>query len=531
MIYNPQKEYDEALAKLHAEHATAHLDELVKRSGVDPAQNRKTVAECERCKASLKKLKRKLFWLRFWRVVCCITILLIPVVIWGLNPKIKALRAEIGKLDQRVNALYEQACAQMAPLNRLFTDRDALTLIEKTLPFMKFADCFTAEQEKDMRENYDFSERSGNEECAVDVLAGRYHENPFVFERKRVHRLGTEVYHGYLTIHWTETYRDSKGNMQTRHRTQTLHASVVKPKPYYHTQMLLHYCAQGAPDLTFSREDTHLENKSERAVGRYVKKGERKLKRKADKALRKNEEFTAMANTEFEVLFGATNRSDEVQFRTLFTPLAQTNMVDLILDPNGYQDDFCFYKKRRTNTVVTQHSQGRPLYLLASHYRSHSFDIIKNSFLTHNKTFFRQVFFDFAPLLAIPAYQERPVHSLKPLPDLSRRYSYMECEALANAMPRSLVVHPETRTEAILKSTYLGKNGTADEVSVRAYTYAIAKRLDFVLVLGGDGHMHSVPVPWDEYLPLESERRFLVGKDTGERHTVAASRNGLHIYQ
>ena len=343
--------------------------------------------------------------------------------------------------------------------------------------------------------------------------------------------MGTETYHGYLTIHWTETYRDSKGNVRTRVRSQTLHASVVKPKPCYHTQLRLHYCAQGAPDLTFSREDTKLEDKSERAVERYVKKGEKKIKRKSEKAVRTGGEFVSMSNTEFEVLFGALDRSDEVQFRTLFTPLAQTNMVELILDPDGYRDDFSFYKRKRTNVIVTQHSQGRPLSLSADRYRSHSFDLIKASFISGNQSFFRQVYFDFAPLFAIPAYQERPVHSLKPLPDLSQRYSYKECEAMAERVPRGIAVHPATKTEAILKSSYVASSGGADEIAVRAYSYDIAKRVDLVTVLGGDGRMHSVPVPWDEYLPLEHESRFLVGDRVIEGADVMASHNGLYIYQ
>lgn len=42
--------------------------------------------------------------------------------------------------------------------------------------------------------------------------------------------------------------------------------------------------------------------------------------------------ITLLANDEFEVLFRALNRNNEVQFRLLFTPLAQQNMIDLLLD-------------------------------------------------------------------------------------------------------------------------------------------------------------------------------------------------------
>jgi hypothetical protein len=91
-----------------------------------------------------------------------------------------------------------------------------------------------------------------------------------------------------------------------------------------------------------------------------------------------------MSNSDFEVLFDALDRNNEVQFRTLFTPLAQTNMVELIRSSSGYGDDFNFIKQNRTNKIVTQHSQGRVINLLASAYFSYSFDIIKENFINKN---------------------------------------------------------------------------------------------------------------------------------------------------
>lgn len=112
-----------------------------------------------------------------------------------------------------------------------------------------------------MRINYDFCEFDENEKSTIDVLAGNYNENPFLFENKLIHTMGTETYHGYKTIHWTETYRDSEGKLRTSHRSETLHATVTKPKPFYSTQVVLNYCSQGGPDLAFSRDASHLEQR------------------------------------------------------------------------------------------------------------------------------------------------------------------------------------------------------------------------------------------------------------------------------
>lgn len=531
VIYDPLEEYEQKLKDLHAEKTKQFFDALVERSGVDIAQNRETVRLYNEYKENVSKLKKKLNWRRFWRVLMFLTLILIPVAILKLNPLIKELKAQIEAADQKAEALLLEAHRQMEPLNTLFTDRDALKLIEATIPLLSFQEHFSAKQEEDMKLNYDFSASDSSEQSTLEVLAGTYNENPFLFENKRIHTMGTETYHGYKTIYWTETYRDSNGKMRTRTRSQTLHASVTKPKPFYNTQVVLHYCAQGGPDLSFSRDATHLERKGEREIERIVRRGERKLRRKNDRAVSQNQEFTSMSNSDFEVLFDALDRDNEVQFRTLFTPLAQTNMVELLLSKEGYGDDFHFIKRKRTNKIISNHSQGREINLLPQQYHSYSYDIIEGNFTGKNAGFFKAVYFDFAPLLAIPMYQERPVHSLKPIPDYARLYSLKECEVLANAMPARYVVHPETKTEAILKSKYVGTRDGVEETRITAYSYDMEKRVDFVSVLGGDGHFHSVPVEWSEYLPLEAQNNFFVAAGTkAAGRSIKASRDGLCIF-
>lgn len=530
VIFNPQEEFDTALRERHFSNATTYLDALVKHSGVDIEENRKTVQEYYRLKEDLKSLMRKRNWLRFFRVLMCITVILIPLVIWKMTPRIRALKQEIETADQKAEQLLKLAYRQMQPLNSLFTQRDALQLIEDTVPLIRFHSCFDARQEEDMKINYDFRETDPRDQSTLDVLSGHYNENPFLFENKLIHTMGTETYHGYKTIHWTETYRDSNGKLQTRSRSQTLHATVEKPKPFYSTQVVLNYCAQGGPELSFSRDATHLHKKSDKAIERYVKKGSRKLKKKTDEAIRKNDDFMSMSNEDFEVLFDALDRTDEVQFRTLFTPLAQTNMVDLILSKTGFGDDFHFIKQRRSNRIISTHSQGRDIDLKPECYQSFSFDIIRENFIGKNTEYFKAVYFDFAPLWAIPMYQERPVHSLKPIPDHSRQYSLKECEVLANALKETYTVHPDTKTRAILKSSYVGSRDGMDETCVTAYSYDIMQRVDVVPVMGGDGRVHSVNVPWDEYLPLTASNTFFVASETKNKLSgVAARRNGLCI--
>ena len=203
----------------------------------------------------------------------------------------------------------------------------------------------------------------------------------------------------------------------------------------------------------------------------------------------------------------------------------------MILSKIGYGDDFHFIKNRRTNRIIANHSQGRAIQLQPQSYTSYSFDIIKENFLGKNIEFFKAVYFDFAPIWAIPLYQERPVHSLKPIPDYSQLYSLKECEVLANAVDRKFVVHPDTKTQAILKSSFLRSGDQIDETCITAYSYDIEKRVDIVSVHGGDGKFHNVPVEWDEYLPLEAQSNFFIStEEIAAGKSVIARRNGLCIF-
>ena len=238
IIYNPIEEFENKYKNIHSKNTNEFFENLVRQSGIDIEQNRETVRLYNEYKENSFKLKKKLNWWRFLRVLMCITVLLIPLVIMKTTPKIKGLRTEIEEADKRAEELLAEANNQMLPLNKLFTDRDALNIIESTIPLVFFDKCFSAKQEADMKINYDFSEYNEDEQSTIDVLAGNYNENPFLFENKVIHTMGTETYHGYKTIHWTETYHDVNGKLRTRTRTQTLRATVTKPKPFYNTQVV-----------------------------------------------------------------------------------------------------------------------------------------------------------------------------------------------------------------------------------------------------------------------------------------------------
>lgn len=120
----------------------------------------------------------------------------------------------------------------------------------------------------------------GTDRSTLYVKSGEINGNPFFISDNLYHKMGTKDYTGSIVITWTETTRDSKGNLVTRTRSQTLTATITKPCPYYSTMPFLVYGNEAAPDLIFSRDDSDAEKMTEKQIERHVNKEIKSLKRK-----------------------------------------------------------------------------------------------------------------------------------------------------------------------------------------------------------------------------------------------------------
>ena len=529
LIYEPQKFYETEGRQKHHDNAMAYFDKLVERSGMNVEENRETVKKYKEVLEEIQGLKKKIGKYSFLRVLAIIGIIVgiimliagfnngiwmvfvgiaaiigcIFAIVKKLNPILKNFNQIVAERQKVADDYLAQANAQMEALNSLFDDTDTKNLMEQTLPGLKIDFNFSVDRANLLKEQYDYFDLTDEESSMVNVLSGEMNGNPFVYQRYLIHKMGTHTYTGTLVITWTETYRDSEGNVRKRTRTQTLVATVTKPKPNYHYNTVLGFGHQAAESLTFSREPMHSENKSDKEIERMVKSGEKQLQKKARKAIKTGESFTTMANSEFDVLFGATDRDNEMQFRLMFTPLAQRNMVDLVRSHVGYGDDFSFNKYCRYNVIRSEHAQKWDMNTSGKRYRHYDVDESRKLFVDFNDLYFRNMYFDFAPLLSIPAYQEQPMLSMVPYEDTEKYFSTIEHEVLANAIDTKYFAHPETATDVILKTSPLRKANSVDCIKVTAYSYATEDRIDYVPVYGDDGRWHNVPVPWIEYIPLE----------------------------
>ena len=544
LLLEPLKFYDKEGKSSLERNANEHFDMLVKKSSIDVAENRKTAELYRKQDFLAESINKKLGRLKTLRgfliffiiislicaimigsslsgaaqistiVICCVVALvLLLIIIFVVNKKIKATNAIYLKKKALANETRRLAEGQMASLNASFSEKDTINLIEKTLPLIKFDAGYSVSLSQDFINNFDFDDEITENRSVVDALSGRFNENPFLFYRYVNHYMGQKTYQGSKIISWTETRRDSNGRLRTVRRTQTLIATVSKPYPYYNYGTALSYGNQTSPDLSFSRNATDVEDLSEKQVEKRVKQGQKKLAKLAETAVTDGGNFTEMANSHFDVLFGATNRNHEVQFRVMFSPLAQRNMTQLLRAKDiGYGDDFAFYKKGRFNRIVSEHAQNWTMNTSPENYYSYDVDIARKNFVDFNKAYFKSVFFDLAPLLSIPSYQDKPISTFEPIKNNPYNYTYYDYETLANVIGARKFAHPASVTEVILKARHISKSEDTDLVLVTASSYRAYNRVDFVLMLGMDGRMHSVPVPWVEYEKVEKNTNMMIKK-------------------
>lgn len=457
-----------------------------------------------------------------WKILTaafCFVCAVVLSVLYGtvFRRLLQARQKDSGEAAAAANALYDEAMAQLAPLHALYTGGMTRDIIEKTYSEIRIDDSFDVKKFDLMQRKYGFRENADRDCSTLCLLSGTLGRNPFVYVRTLRCSLYTAVYTGSLVISWTTTTRDSQGRTHTVQHSQTLTATYSAPAPRYEEETRLYYGNEAAPDLSFSRRPTHAETFTDKEVARAVRKGQKTLQKKAAASLSSGGNFTEMGNAEFDVLFGAIDRDNEVQFRLLFTPLAQKNMLALLRSDEAYGDDFAFIKEKCLNCIRSDHAQQMPFETDPVRFVGHDLEASRAAFIAWQREYFRSIYFDLAPLLAIPAYAMQKPRDFIYKDVYGSNCSPYETEVAANRFSAAVFAHPATKTRTVLKTRFVRKDGLSDRVHVRAYSYDAVPRVAYIPVHGGDGYTHNVPVPWTEYIPLTRDSVMEVKRVGGTR--------------
>jgi len=430
---------------------------------------------------------------------------------WGavqLTEKIKPLRSQVEQDTAQKAEWISEGAAALAPMANTYQWNMLDPLTERTVPGLLLDPYVPSSREFDLFANYGLQQPIGPDSSVVNAQSGSYNGNPFVTLQTLNYQMGSKTYTGTLVITWVEmeTYTDSNGRLRTRPvtRTQTLVAQVTKPFPTYFPDAIVVMGTEAAPELSFSREPSKLSalegKKAERKVNRTVKKLEKQARNTTD-----GNNFTVTSNQDFDALFHAVNRNDEVQFRVLFTPAAQQQMVELMREKqHGYGDNFEFHKYGPIIIVRPKHLINNDLTAVpvppSGSSEQYNLAHQRAGFTGRAAAQFRDQYHALAPMLAIPLLHE-PRSTMAPEP--SQVPAQWEAEAAANY--RAFDFAPaESVTENILK--VLPSVSNPNQFTVTSHGFRGVERLDFVPTLGGDGRIHAVPVPWVEYQPVSAMR-------------------------
>ena len=558
--FEPLEYYTKHLKQEFRQSAADYFDGLVKRSGVDEKLNAATVQKYNAAYAKQQKAQQKLNAANAVRgltialIVMALIAALVMIICYacGVTSAIGVLIGGIAcaalgvamlivlftavknfvairkkafdRAEAAANKVKNEAFDQLRPLHALFSWDATRELIQHAMPFMTFDKRLERERLEMLQNKYGYDAGSDDADVStVFLLSGMAEGNPFVFQRKLRHAIISATYTGTLTIHWTTTHRDSEGHTVTEHHSQTLVATIQKPAPQYTYETRLYYGNEAAPDLSFSRQPKNVHEYSEEELEKMVKKGEKQLAKKARKATQSGGNFTELGNSEFDVLFGATDRDNEVQFRLMFTPLAQTNMLDLMKSDDGYGDDFAFYKHKMLNCICSRHAQAWDTNTNPSRYISHDLAASRQEFINFNCAYLKSVYFDFAPLFSVPIYRTTKPHEyiykdIYAMRDDVANYTRCEAETVANAIGEARFAPAGSSTRCILKTQFLRANGRTDNYRITSLSYHTEPRVEYVSMIGGDGLMHAVPVHWTEYIPVSRTDEMAVRETTDGRN-------------
>lgn len=536
-VYEPLAEYRDRFREAFAQNAKAMFERLVGESGVDGKANAATMRELSKLEKEKSGLEKRLLHWRLgaaalWTVVVVGVVLSVRqfmviregdggipfLLLWmalaagavfaalsRVHPRMRALQGGIGALAARCQGKRDEGWKQMAPLNALFDWDLVAQLTEQTVPRIVMDRRFHCGRLRELRECFGWDDGFHHDKSIVNVQSGEINGNPFVLASTLERSDGTKTYEGHLDISWQEHVTDNsgKGHWETRHERLT--ASVTKFCPVYSDHRYLIYGCEAAPDLSFSRKPRRLSGMKDNMATRFFKNQSLKhLERKAAKL--GAGDFTLMANEEFDILFHAIDRDNEQQFRLLFTPLAQQQMVTLLKDKDvGFGDDFTFRKGRKINIVTAKHLDEANLDTDPAGHAHYDLKLVRARFLSFANDYFKAFYFAMAPLLTIPLYQQTRTHENFWKTDEDKQPCFWEFESLANFEGEKLFEHPDSATRSILRAGDVtsGGDGKAYTVDVTAHSYEGIPRLTYVTKRGRDGKDHKVPVEWIEYVPIQ----------------------------
>ena len=550
MEYDPYDLYYKGgLKNQFRENTTNFYEKLAKEANIDKERNKEIVNEVNKLQKKIDDVSGKLGAFKFLKVLLIILIigsavsiiigifafyneaknsllvgglclgigiavLIISLLLLFLvvNKKCKNLNNSLKKLENKKNSAINEGRMQLLPLLGRFSFKDFINLVNGMNINIKLDDKVDQKKLLLLSNLFHYNSNLNIDECVFDCISGNIDDNPFLRVQLFNRNIINKTYTGTRVITWTETYRDGQGNLQVRTESDTLVAHYTAPAAVFYKNSFVIYGNEAAPNLSFLRTPSGLElNHDKKDVEKIINKNYKKLKSLSEKTSLKGNKITLLANEDFEGLFNCTDRDNEVEYRLLFTPLAQQNLVEVITSATPYGDDFSFKKMKKLNIVSAKHSQ----HLINFDYQSelfffeYDYERLTTNYINKMCEAFESLYFDLIPLLCIPLYQMSEPEVYDPIQN-SRNVSDYEAESLVNHSSPELFRNTNANTEQILKVKYLDSIDGSDIFSVNSQSYNKVRRVEQIPCLCRNGQTYLVPVVWYEFIPFNRDTKIAI---------------------
>ena len=559
VIYEPFKSYNEEFKNKINEESNKYFNELVKKSGISiekdsilKKERDNLIINLNEKSNILKKVKNKkngFTFLAVFSLILSIILILIGVynlkspvyipillIIGGviliglsiflfiyiskkINPLVKESSKNEKAANQKLKEKEEEMSINMSCLNDLFDYGMQNEIISKAIPLIQLDKEFDISKYTFLNKKYKFDEDSDDNSSILYVQSGQIEGNPFLVYKEMNVEMITHTYTGSITV--SVTKRNSKGEVY--HSSEILHASIKKEKPEYFDNTYLVYANDAAPHLCFSRKPVLSSHLEEKELEKFVKNKKKELDKLAKKELTKENGFTPLGNDKFDTLFNATNRNNEVEFRLLFTPLAQNNLVNLINSKEPFGDDFSYSKKKCLNYIKSNHSQYFDYVISPSYFESLDIESAREKFNDYSNNYFKNLYFDLLPIISIPELQQHKAEEYIYDKKYFSNFNRFEQESICNGLNFSNLLHEDTYKDlsfGIVKTSLTRKEDDADLISATCYSYGGEEKVEYIPRTASDGKTHMVPVHYVEYYPIKKENLVKITRSTINRKNI-----------
>ncbi len=415
--------------------------------------------------------------------------------------KLNDSSAKLEKLIAERDALVQQARNLLRSLVESFSFLDFVKNVNNLKANFSLDEKLDQRKMELLKKVYNFDENfMDKNECVLDCLSGSIEKNPFIRVKIGTCKETDHTYTGTRVVTWTVTHRDSQGHVYTSVETEMLVAKKTAMLPVYTKGPYLIYGNEAAPNLTFFRAKSGLSiNHSEKDRKKLVEKNFKELQKLSQSTKNK---FQLIGNKDFEGLFYCKKRDHEVEYRLLFTPLAQQNMLEVLTSSKPFGDDFTFTKLKKINIIHSDHAVNCFTFIYDSpeFYKAFDYEVLQKTYLGDLFEAFESLYFDLIPLLAIPLYQmSEPAVYTDHLTKL--HVSLYEAESFANRMDDKLFRHPQTKTNQIIKLKYLYSKNKTDVFEAHSHSYDRIRHVETQMIPCRNGNVYPVDVEWFEYIP------------------------------